>query len=126
MMKVAFAGPASNILLAFIGGIFMRSVNYLSFMQNEIFIQILYFFIFIIISLAIFNLIPVAPLDGSQIFGNLISKNNPEIAWKLQLYGPKILMGLILIGILTPFSVLGFIIMPFVKFFMYLFTGIKF
>jgi len=42
------------------------------------------------------------------------------------MYGPKILMGIILIGMVTPFSVLGFIMMPLVKMFMYLFTGISF
>ena len=126
MIKVAFAGPASNLMLAFIGGLTMRFVNMAAIIQNEIFVQTLYFFILINISLAIFNLIPIAPLDGSQIFGNIIAKNNPELAWKLQFYGPKILLGLILIGILTPFSILGFIMMPFIKTFMYLFTGIYF
>ena len=119
MMKVAFAGPASNLLLAFTGGLMMRLVNIFGLLQSEMFIQPLYFFIFINISLAVFNMIPVAPLDGSQIFGNMISKNNPELAWKLQMYGPKILMGVILIGMVTPFSVLGFLMMPFVKMFMY-------
>ena len=126
MMKVAFAGPASNLLLAFTGGLMMRLVNIVGLFQNEMFIQTLYYFILINISLAVFNMIPVAPLDGSQIFGNMISKNNPELAWKLQMYGPKILMGIILIGMVTPFSVLGFLMMPFVKMFMYLFTGISF
>ena len=126
MMKVAFAGPGSNLLLAFTGGLMMRLVNIVGLLQSEMFIQTLYFFIFINISLAVFNMIPVAPLDGSQIFGNMISKNNPELAWKLQMYGPKILMGVILIGMVTPFSVLGFLMMPFVKMFMYLFTGISF
>ena len=126
MMKVAFAGPASNLLLAFTGGLMMRLVNIVGLLQSEMFIQTLYFFIFINISLAVFNMIPVAPLDGSQIFGNMISKNNPELALKLQMYGPKILMGVILIGMVTPFSVLGFLMMPFVKMFMYLFTGISF
>ena len=126
MMKVAFAGPASNLLLAFTGGLMMRLVNIFGLLQSEMFIQTLYFFIFINISLAVFNMIPVAPLDGSQIFGNMISKNNPELAWKLQMHGPKILMGIILIGMVTPFSVLGFLMMPFFKMFMYLFTGISF
>ena len=126
MMKVAFAGPASNLILAFTGGLIMRLVNILGLLQSEMFIQTLYFFIFINISLAVFNMIPVAPLDGSQIFGNMISKTNPELAWKLQMYGPKILMGIILIGMVTPFSILGFLMMPFVKMFMYLFTGISF
>ena len=126
MMKVAFAGPASNLILAFTGGLIMRLFNFVGIMQSEMFIQTLYLFIFINISLAVFNMIPVAPLDGSQIFGNMISKNNPELAWKLQMYGPKILMGIILIGMVTPFSILRFLMMPFVKIFMYLFTGISF
>ena len=124
MIKVAFAGPASNLILAFIAGLMIRLTNYSELMSNGIIYQTLYVFSFINIALAVFNMLPVAPLDGSQIFGNLISKNNPELAWKLQMYGPKILMGLILIGILTPFSLLGTIMMPFIKFFLFLFSGI--
>ena len=124
MMKVAFAGPASNLILAFIAGLGIRLANYSELMSNEILYQTLYVFSFINIALAVFNMLPIAPLDGSQIFGNMISKNNPELAWKLQMYGPKILMGLILIGIVTPFSLLGTIMMPFIKFFLFLFAGI--
>ena len=124
MMKVAFAGPASNLILAFIAGLMIRFTNYSDFMSNGIFYQTLYVFSFINIALAVFNMLPISPLDGSQIFGNMISKNNPELAWKLQMYGPKILMGLILIGIVTPFSLLGSIMMPFIKFFLFLFAGI--
>ena len=124
MMKVAFAGPASNLILAFIAGLMIRFANYSELKNNGILYQTLYVFSFINIALAVFNMLPVAPLDGSQIFGNMISKNNPELAWKLQMYGPKILMGLILIGIVTPFSLLGTIMMPFIKFFLFLFAGI--
>ena len=124
MMKVAFAGPASNLILAFIAGLGIRLANYSELMSNEILYQTLYVFSFINIALAVFNMLPIAPLDGSQIFGNMISKNNPELAWKLHMYGPKILMGLILIGIVTPFSLLGTIMMPFIKFFLFLFAGI--
>ena len=124
MMKVAFAGPASNIILAFFAGLIMRFINFLGVIQSEIFYLLLYYFIFINIALAVFNMIPVAPLDGSQIFGNMLAKKNPELASKMQIYGPNILMGLILIGIFTPFSILGTIMMPFIKFFMYLFAGL--
>ena len=124
MMKVAFAGPASNLVLAFIAGLINRYASYNDFFNSVIIENTLFFFIFINIALAVFNMLPVAPLDGSQIFGNMISKNNPELAWKLQIYGPKILMIAILIGVLTPFSLLGTIMNPFIKFFMYLFAGI--
>ena len=126
MIKVAFAGPASNLILALIGGFFMRLNTIFSFNSNETILISLYFFIFINISLAIFNLIPIAPLDGAQIFGNYISKYNPDMAWKLQIYGPKILMLIIIIGIITPFSPIAFIIMPIIKIFMYIFSGINF
>ena len=124
MMKVAFAGPASNLILAFIAGLMIRLINYSELMSNGILYQTLYVFSFINIALAVFNMLPVAPLDGSQIFGNLISKNNPDLAWKLQMHGPKILLGLILFGIITKISILGIIISPFVKLFMYLFAGL--
>ena len=79
---------------------------------------------YINIALAVFNMLPVSPLDGSRIFGNLISKNNPDLAWKLQMYGPKILLGLILFGMITKYSILGIIMSPFIKLFMYLFAGL--
>ena len=124
MMKVAFAGPASNLILAFISGLMIRLGNYSELMSNGILLQTLYYFTFINIALAVFNMLPLAPLDGSQIFGNMISNNNPELAWKLQVYGPKVLMAIILIGIVTPFSLLGTVMMPFIKFFLFLFAGI--
>ena len=124
MMKVAFAGPASNLLLAFLAGCLVRAVNALQLPVDQTFSTVIYFFLYINIALAIFNLIPVAPLDGSQIFGAIIGRKNPDLAWKLQINGPKILLGAILFGIITGYSVIGVIITPFVKFFLYLFAGI--
>jgi len=124
MMKVAFAGPASNLILALAGGLFFRLITYVNINGNYELIQAIYLFMSIKIALAIFNLLPISPLDGSQIFGNLISKTQPELAWKLQVYGPKILLAIIMIGILTPISPLSMIITPFIKLFLFLFAGI--
>ena len=124
MIKVAFAGPAANLLLAFFGGMTIRILNYLNLLDNYNFLQAIYLFITINIALAVFNMLPIAPLDGSQIFSNLISKTHPQLAFQLQVYGPKILLIIIFIGILTPFSPLSLIITPFIKFFLYLFAGL--
>ena len=119
MMKIAFAGPASNLLLAFIGGTVLRS----GFVDGTMAMMIM-FFTQINIMLAVFNMIPIAPLDGSQIFSGLLIRTNPELVRNLQIYGPQILMGAILIGYFTPISPIWWFMGPFVKFFLFLFAGL--
>ena len=124
MMKVAFAGPASNLLLAFLAGCLIRGIHAIDIPVSQTFSTVIGYFLSINIALAIFNLIPLAPLDGSQIFGAIIGRKNPELAWKLQIYGPRILLGLILFGMVTGKSIIWGIISPFIKLFIYLFAGI--
>ena len=119
MMKIAFAGPASNLLLAFIGGTILR----LGFVHGTMAMMIM-LFTQINIMLAVFNMIPIAPLDGSQIFSGLLIRTNPELVRNLQIYGPQILMGAILIGYFTPISPIWWFMGPFVKFFLFLFAGL--
>ena len=123
MMKVAAAGPLANFILAFCGGMILRSLNGSGLLNEAILIMLLYF-IQINIALAVFNLIPIAPLDGSQIFSGYLARTNPDLAWKIQTYGPQVLFGVILIGYLTGFPIIGMIMRPFVNFFMLLFAGI--
>ena len=125
IMKVAFAGPASNLILAFIGGMLIRYLRVSSFSLNENFSIAVELFLYINVALAVFNMIPIAPLDGSQIFGTILSKYNPNFAWKLQVYGPQVLLGLILFGIITGFSIIFMIMRPFIQFFVYLFSGMS-
>jgi Zn-dependent protease len=124
MMKVAAAGPVSNLLLAMVAGMVFRFMNGTGLLTDSIFILLIYF-TRINIALAVFNLIPVAPLDGSQIFSGYLMKTNPQLAWKIQTYGPQVLFGLILFGYFTGFSILWLVMEPFVSFFMLLFTGIS-
>ena len=119
MMKIAFAGPASNLLLAFIAGSLIRLTGNMGVLSS-----MLIMFAQINIMLAVFNMIPIPPLDGSQIFSGLMIRHNPDLVIKLQVYGPQILMGLILFGMLTSISPIWWIISPFVNFFMFLFVGI--
>ena len=118
MMKIAFAGPAANLLLALIAGTIIRLTGYMGVLTS-----MLIMFTQINIMLAVFNMIPIPPLDGSQIFSGLMVRHNPDIVMKLKMYGPQILMGLILFGMFTSFSPIWMIISPFVNFFMFLFAG---
>ena len=119
MMKIALAGPGANLLLAFIGGMILR----LGFVHGTTAMMIM-FFTQINIMLAVFNMIPIAPLDGSQIFSGLLIRTNPELVRNLQIYGPQILMGAILIGYFTPISPIWWFMGPFVNFFLFLFAGL--
>jgi len=119
MMKIAFAGPASNLLLAFIAGTILRT----GYVQGNLAMMII-LFTQINIMLAVFNMIPISPLDGSQIFSGLLIRTNPDLVRNLQIYGPQILLGAILIGYLTPISPISWVMRPFVNFFLFLFAGI--
>ena len=121
MMKIAAAGPISNLLLALIAGLFFRITSIVGLNLD----YFLFYFIQINISLAVFNMIPISPLDGSQIFTGYLSKNNPDLAIKIQAYGPQVLLGLILFGYITGFSIIWLFISPIVKLFMYIFAGIN-
>lgn len=109
MIKVAAAGPLANFLLAFIGTFGMIVLNEISLLNtsSRLFFQ---YFCFINIYLGLFNLLPIYPLDGGQIFGNFISKYNPQIFRQLNEYGPKILLGVILFSVVSGISIIGFLI----------------
>jgi Zn-dependent protease len=67
---VGLAGPLSNFLMAIISGLIFRSFP---FFKNSLF---LIYFIWINIALAVFNLLPLPPLDGSYIFLNIFPQTS--------------------------------------------------
>ena len=119
MMKIAFAGPLSNLFLCLVSCIVIRFMGQSIFMYSNYTLELssfgllLYIFAIINMTLAIFNLIPIHPLDGGQIFGGYLDKINPNFSYKLRSDGPKILFAIIIIGYLTGFSLIGIIISPF-------------
>ena len=110
MIKVAAAGPASNFLLAFFGVLISILLKLYSGIDNSNLNLFFDYFCMINIYLGLFNLLPIYPLDGGQIFGNFISKYNDNIFKQLNEYGPKILLGVIIFSIVTKISIIGYLI----------------
>ena len=115
MIYVSLAGPIANIAIAIIFAFILRLSYYLigqiTMTQNSSFFNILLttlrgWLIFlqtgviINLALAIFNLIPVPPLDGSKILLGLLPYPQAYKFAKLEAYGPIFLLILVLSGII--------------------------
>ena len=70
---VSLAGPIGNISLALLASILLKFLGIQSIF--------LYLLVLINISLAVFNLLPIPPLDGSKIFLNLLPEEK-SIQWQ--------------------------------------------
>ena len=70
--KVAFAGPASNIFLAIFFSIILRLGTNGTLPLNSHVMSILIPIVLVNLSLAVVNLLPVYPLDGSRIFFSIL------------------------------------------------------
>ncbi len=82
---VAFAGPLSNILIAIIFGLMIRFLYPMAILP-ESFFMIAQFVVLINIILAIFNLVPVPPLDGSKILFSVLPYHMQEVRYSLEKY----------------------------------------
>lgn len=90
-MKIAIAGPLSNILMALAISIFVKIAGILA--PDLIFIEQLgAFFISLNVGLAIFNLIPVEPLDGFKVVGGLLPEEQAQKWYSLSRYGMLFLL----------------------------------
>ena len=121
-MWIALAGPASNLLLAILASLLLRALPLLPTSLGAIavvepLLQFTYGFFRVNILLALFNLIPVPPLDGSNVVAALLPPHLAEKWDTVRQYGIFILYGLMFTGILgmlitPPSAVLQELLLP--------------
>ncbi|HQA59466.1 MAG: site-2 protease family protein [Tepidanaerobacteraceae bacterium] len=93
---VSLAGPMANLILAFIAMIILK-LDILRIGVLDSFIYILFLYN---LTLAVFNLIPIPPLDGSKILAGLLPARQAYEFSKLEAYGPFVLILLVYFGLL--------------------------
>lgn len=103
-LKVSLAGPAANFLIAIIFSLFIRFLPLPGYLPYLFSIIAIYNFV-----LAIFNLIPIPPLDGSHILFSLLPAKFSDIKNALTQYGFFILILFILFGVNIVFSCSSFL-----------------
>lgn len=124
IMLVSFAGPLSNIILAVISAVFLAVVGKLlgisdvNFLFNAsayflgegmtrmsgliVLLPMLYYCVILNIGFAVFNLIPIPPLDGSKIVMELLLFKARDVFYRIERYSMLIMLIVIYTGILNP------------------------
>lgn len=95
---VAFAGPLSNLVIAVITGIIIR----LDAFSAQV-VAILFIIVVVNVMLAIFNMFPIPPLDGSKVLSALLPRGMQRgyDAWRARLeMNPFIGMGIVLLAVI--------------------------
>jgi len=90
---VALAGPASNLVLALIFGLALRSGLVVNSQMLDIFVSI----VIVNLALMVFNLVPIPPLDGSKILYSLFPEKQ-EIRNFLERYSLALVLIFIFFG----------------------------
>jgi len=123
LLWIALAGPVSNLLLALISGILLSvllGVGIISGHSNIVIVLVMSLQINLV--LAIFNFLPIPPLDGSKILEGLVPYKYHNQVAKFEYYGPRVLIGLILLSMFTSINVFSIVISPIMNIFLKLFT----
>jgi len=112
MIWVAAAGPLTNLLLALLcGGLLRLLYRFGGNGMQELIVPLLLmlaFGVFINLVLAIFNMLPIPPMDGGRVMVGILPQRAATVLSRVEPYG---MIGILMLVVLFP-AVLGTIIVP--------------
>jgi Zn-dependent protease len=110
---VSFAGPLSNMVLAFLGSFFQvfLLLKFPEWEYTAILAKMLSYLIMINVVIGVFNLIPLPPLDGSRMLIPFLSFNATRKYEQLAQYTPYIFLGIMALSFMG-IHVLSVIFIP--------------
>ncbi|MDI3536944.1 MAG: hypothetical protein PWP30_1426 [Eubacteriaceae bacterium] len=123
MIIVSLAGILTNLLLGFLA---MATYFIVVPLQNETLMTIIYYIYIYNIVFAVFNLLPIPPLDGSKVLMVFLPNKALPTFYEIQKYGMFIILGLAITGLLSIIinpvinwivSIYSFILTPIFTFF---------
>jgi Zn-dependent protease len=103
-MLIAAAGPASNLVLAVLSSVVLHVVPVSGALEEAALSPLARLFreaVFINVLLAVFNMVPVPPLDGGNVLAGVLRGPVADMYDRLRPYGFMILYGLMFTGVLT-------------------------
>ncbi len=105
MLLVALAGPVSNILTAIVAAVILKAIfesltpaGIPTGSEVDVIVGMLVWFIYIGIVLAVFNMIPIPPLDGSRVLYGLLPDKIALRYARVEMYGVLVIFALFIFG----------------------------
>lgn len=93
MVYVALAGPLMNIFLAIISALLFYTLEYMPLLTAQIMAQMFSFSLMINVLLAVFNMLPLPPLDGGRVAVGLLPNVLARPLASLERWGFAIIVG---------------------------------
>ncbi len=101
LFAISIAGILVNLALAFIGATILKFVPFNFFMQNPYTYKTVKYLIGINVTLAVFNLLPIPPLDGSKVLLSFGNRKVNNFLLNIERFGLFILVLLMWTGVLN-------------------------